>query len=188
MFILLDGGNHNQFACSNCSPPTESDVCVFVRYPGPTRVPKPGVRLVCPGGGAVGDCGPATADGTNKRWESKIQIWPSRQAEFRPLRMKRTALTSKRWPIHSRSAATACRSFVGRTGRESSNQGECYGNASNTYEKSAQCRNSEDSARNSRDAQTSTRALSLLTPQVYPADSGGRLDHVGCAPVRSWAK
>ena len=69
IYILLDGANHNDFACGNCSPPTRSPVCVLVNYLGPTLVPS--VPLVCPSG-FPGNCGPATADGSNKAWQSRI--------------------------------------------------------------------------------------------------------------------
>jgi uncharacterized protein YjbI with pentapeptide repeats len=69
IFIYLDGDNHNQFACSNCSPGTGNPVCVLVNYPVSTLVPR-GAQLHCPGGGVTGDCGPPV--GSNTRWRSTI--------------------------------------------------------------------------------------------------------------------
>jgi uncharacterized protein YjbI with pentapeptide repeats len=72
IFIMLDGREHNQFACNNCSPPTHSDVCVAVTYHGPTLVPESGVSMKsCPDGEA-GDCGPANSNGLNRKWQSRI--------------------------------------------------------------------------------------------------------------------
>jgi hypothetical protein len=73
IYILLDGRTHNQFAqfaCDNCRPPTGSPVCVFVSYPGPTRVPEKDVLMRCPSGGVPDYCG--LADGSNTKWESQI--------------------------------------------------------------------------------------------------------------------
>lgn len=71
IYILLDGDNHNHFACSDCSPPTGSPVCVVVNYHEPTSVPATNVPLVCPND-HHGNCGPATPDGSNKAWQSRI--------------------------------------------------------------------------------------------------------------------
>jgi uncharacterized protein YjbI with pentapeptide repeats len=71
IYIVLDGANHNRFSCPDCLPPSGSDVCVLVNYPGPTRVPEGRVPLTCPSG-TIGDCGPATPDGSNKNWQSRI--------------------------------------------------------------------------------------------------------------------
>lgn len=71
IYIFLAGGNHNQFACPDCTPPTGSDVCVLVNYPEPTRVPNETVQIKCPNG-AIGSCGPATPDGSNQKWQSTI--------------------------------------------------------------------------------------------------------------------
>jgi len=70
VYIFLDGANHNQFTCQDCSPPTGSDVCVLVNYPTPTRVPE-GVPLTCPSG-FIGACGAATPNGSNTNWQSRI--------------------------------------------------------------------------------------------------------------------
>jgi uncharacterized protein YjbI with pentapeptide repeats len=72
IFILLDGADHNEFACQNCSPPTGSNVCVLVTYPAATSVHED-VPLTCPNG-AVGNCGPALADGSNPKWASPLDI------------------------------------------------------------------------------------------------------------------
>ncbi len=69
VYIFLDGANHNQFNCPDCSPPTGSNVCVFVNYPVPTSVP--GVPLTCPSG-FIGDCGAADPRGGNLNWKSRI--------------------------------------------------------------------------------------------------------------------
>ena len=69
IYILLDGDNHNHFACSDCSPPTGSPSALSVNYPEPTSVPKTNVPLVCPNGDH-GDCGPP--NGSNKKWQSRI--------------------------------------------------------------------------------------------------------------------
>ena len=73
-YVLLDGTNHNRFACSKaspCNPPTVQDVCVFVRYPK-TTVPEASASLTCPDGtpAAPGGCGDARAD--NLRWKSSL--------------------------------------------------------------------------------------------------------------------
>jgi uncharacterized protein YjbI with pentapeptide repeats len=73
IYILLDGKDHNTFACDNCSPPSESPVCVYVTYSLPTRVPKAGVPLDCPNG-AFGDCGKAEENGSNKNWQSPFSL------------------------------------------------------------------------------------------------------------------
>ena len=70
--ILLDGQNHNQFACRDCIPPGGHNVCVFVNYPGPTRFPDSATKLSCPDPGAYGDCGPQNPDGSNPKWKSDI--------------------------------------------------------------------------------------------------------------------
>lgn len=72
IFILLDGENHNQFVCSDCNPPARSNVCVFVNYPNPTRVPPSGAQFACPDHISYGDCGPPKADGSNPEWKSDI--------------------------------------------------------------------------------------------------------------------
>jgi uncharacterized protein YjbI with pentapeptide repeats len=70
IYIFLDGANHNQFNCPDCTPPTGSNVCVLVNYHEPTKVPS-GTPLTCPNG-FIGNCGAADPSGTNKNWESKI--------------------------------------------------------------------------------------------------------------------
>lgn len=69
LYILLNGANHNDFPCPNCSPPKGNDVCVLVNYPLPTQAPDTGVELKCPNG-SIGNCG--IANGLNKKWESMI--------------------------------------------------------------------------------------------------------------------
>jgi uncharacterized protein YjbI with pentapeptide repeats len=72
IFILLDGREHNEFACNNCSPPSKEDVCVAVTYLGPTLVPGAGVSMRnCPDGES-GGCGLPTSDGSNTKWRSRI--------------------------------------------------------------------------------------------------------------------
>ena len=73
LYILLDGDNHNQFACANCIPPKGSDVCVIVNYPGPSLFPQAGVQFACPSPGAYGTCGAQSPDGSNPQWESSIK-------------------------------------------------------------------------------------------------------------------
>ncbi|MBV8867125.1 MAG: pentapeptide repeat-containing protein, partial [Acidobacteriaceae bacterium] len=70
--ILLDGQNHNQFACHDCTPPTGRNVCVFVNYPNPTRFPDSATKLACPDPGVYGACGPQDPDGSNPKWKSDI--------------------------------------------------------------------------------------------------------------------
>jgi hypothetical protein len=69
LYILLNGANHNEFPCTNCSPPTGKDVCVLVNYPLPTQVPDTGAELKCPNG-TIGNCG--IANSLNKNWRSGI--------------------------------------------------------------------------------------------------------------------
>jgi len=73
MYILLDGTHHNQFTCSDCTPATGSDVCVYINYESPTKVPEPqsSPTLTCPDG-FVGDCGAADPTGGNPHWKSPI--------------------------------------------------------------------------------------------------------------------
>jgi uncharacterized protein YjbI with pentapeptide repeats len=70
--ILLNGDNHNQFACSDCTPATGSDVCVYVNYPDPSRFPETGVNFACPKPGAHGTCGAQSSNGSNPEWKSDI--------------------------------------------------------------------------------------------------------------------
>lgn len=81
LFILLNGINHNQFACSTpsaCNPPTGQEVCLQVFYPLAT-VPGDYTRITCPDGtlgganGASG-CGDADPTGGNLRWMSHLTI------------------------------------------------------------------------------------------------------------------
>ena len=71
VYIFLDAANHNEFKCNGCSPPTGTNVCVVVNYPTPTRVPNGGPQLTCPNR-FLGDCGPATPNGSNTNWKSGI--------------------------------------------------------------------------------------------------------------------
>jgi uncharacterized protein YjbI with pentapeptide repeats len=71
IFILLDGGNHNDFPCPGCTPPAREDVCVLVNYSSPSKVPDAGIDVTCPNG-FVGNCGTADPSGSNKNWESTI--------------------------------------------------------------------------------------------------------------------
>ena len=71
IYIFLDGKNHNQFACRDCSPPTGNDVCVLVNYDGSTSVPGGSTPLTCPNG-FIGDCGAASPSGSNPHWKSNI--------------------------------------------------------------------------------------------------------------------
>ena len=74
VYVLLDGTNHNSFACSNpstCKPPTKQDVCVWVRYPQ-TSVPATAVRLTCPDGGSAGVGGCGDGGAANTRWKSSL--------------------------------------------------------------------------------------------------------------------
>lgn len=72
IYILLDGVNHNQFACQDCSPPTGTNVCLIVNYGSPTAVPSD-IPLTCPNG-ETGACGPTLADGSNPKWKSRLNI------------------------------------------------------------------------------------------------------------------
>lgn len=72
IYILLDGENHNQFACSDCNPPTRSNVCVWVSYPRPTSFPLSGASFACPDHESYGDCGPQDPNGSNPKWKSDI--------------------------------------------------------------------------------------------------------------------
>lgn len=73
-FVLLDGGNHNTFACSDpptCKPPTGQDVCVWVNYPV-TTVPDSNANLKCPDGTSSGAdvCGAASSAGNH--WKGSL--------------------------------------------------------------------------------------------------------------------
>jgi uncharacterized protein YjbI with pentapeptide repeats len=79
--ILLNGINHNSFACSNpstCKPARGQDVCVSVRYSKTTTLPLRNTNIVCPDGipdGAPGNnasCG--DPDRSNLRWKSSLRI------------------------------------------------------------------------------------------------------------------
>ena len=70
IYILLNGANHNQFPCKDCTPPAGNDVCVLVNYGTATRVPSE-VELTCPNG-HIGDCGLPESNGSNPNWRSKI--------------------------------------------------------------------------------------------------------------------
>jgi uncharacterized protein YjbI with pentapeptide repeats len=69
LYIVLDGTNHNNFPCPDCSPLKGKDVCVLVNYPLPTQVPEGDVELKCPNG-SIGDCG--VQSGSNEKWKSGI--------------------------------------------------------------------------------------------------------------------
>jgi uncharacterized protein YjbI with pentapeptide repeats len=72
LYVYLDGQNHNQFACSQCTPSSGTDVCVQVNYPVATAVPSSGLDVTCPDG-SVGDCGKPDPSGKNTKWRSTIQ-------------------------------------------------------------------------------------------------------------------
>ena len=74
LYVLLDGTNHNRFACSNpstCKPPTGQDVCVWVRYPQ-TTVPAASASLTCPDGSPAGAGGCGAGRAGNTRWKSSL--------------------------------------------------------------------------------------------------------------------
>ena len=73
-YVLLNGANHNRFACSNtspCTPPTGQDVCVWVSYPQ-TTVPGASTSLTCPDGGPAGAAGCGGGGAANGRWKSSL--------------------------------------------------------------------------------------------------------------------
>lgn len=70
--IFLDGANHNEFVCKDCTPATGSNVCVFVNYPNPTRFPDTSTTFACPEPGVYGNCGPQDSNGSNSKWKSNI--------------------------------------------------------------------------------------------------------------------
>jgi uncharacterized protein YjbI with pentapeptide repeats len=72
IYIFLDGINHNQFTCANCTPPTGTNVCVLLNYPRPTTVPY-NTTLTCPNGDKA-VCGPDDPNGYNQFWKSPLDI------------------------------------------------------------------------------------------------------------------
>ena len=73
-YVLLNGTNHNRFACSNpptCKPPTGQDVCVWVRYPQ-TTVPQASSSIICPDGGPAAPAGCGDGSAGNLRWKSSL--------------------------------------------------------------------------------------------------------------------
>jgi uncharacterized protein YjbI with pentapeptide repeats len=79
LFILLNGTNHNQFACSTpstCNPASGLEVCLQVFYPLAT-VPGDNISITCPdgdGAAKTGGCGDADPTGGNARWMSHLTI------------------------------------------------------------------------------------------------------------------
>lgn len=75
LYVLLNGINHNSFACSNpptCKPPSKQNVCVWVRY-SQTTVPTTNLKVTCPNpqsSGGAGGCGDASAGNAN--WASSL--------------------------------------------------------------------------------------------------------------------
>ena len=69
IYILLDGTNHNNFPCPNCSPGKGENVCVVVDYLLPTQAPDSGLVLICPNGDR-GECG--MPNGSSRQWKSTI--------------------------------------------------------------------------------------------------------------------
>lgn len=75
--ILLNGVNHNSFAClgpSTCRPARGQDVCVTVRYSRTTTLPPSNTAIVCPDGSPAGASGCGASGSSNLRWKSSLRI------------------------------------------------------------------------------------------------------------------
>lgn len=91
IYLNLPGNIHNRHACGagGCTPPSQSDVCVWLSYPE-TTVPGNNGGIVCPDGFAAGaGCGRAQANGGNPRWNSSQQTsvppaWYAHAASYAP--------------------------------------------------------------------------------------------------------
>jgi uncharacterized protein YjbI with pentapeptide repeats len=73
-FVLLDGANHNDFACSDpptCKPPRGQPVCVWSSYPV-TTVPETNPNITCPDGRSAAANGCGDGNGGNTRWKSSL--------------------------------------------------------------------------------------------------------------------
>lgn len=75
--ILLNGQQHNRFACpgGGCAPSPGADVCVAVSYVR-TTVPATITTITCPDNALAGaaGCGAGQPDGSNARWKSSLDI------------------------------------------------------------------------------------------------------------------
>lgn len=76
LYLNLDASRHNRFPCpaGGCVPPSGQDVCVGLAY-GPTQPPVSST-ITCPDDLAAerNGCGPASTDGSNRRWKSGIAM------------------------------------------------------------------------------------------------------------------